>query len=351
MDKAVIILAGGNGSRLNLGYNKLLFEINNEPIYMKTLKAFEGYKIYFVSNDIKPSNVVQIEAGATRFLSVYNALKVVKEEYVLIHDCARCFITKDIIDKCNGDLFYVGVKAKDTIRIGNTTPKRDDCIIVQTPQGGLTKYFKEAYEKAYQNNKEYTDDISVVLDYFNITPIVIEGSYENIKVTTIDDIKPYMNYKIGHSFDVHRLAPNRPLILGGVNIPYKEGLLGHSDGDALYHAVAESILGALALGDLGKLFPDNDPNTLGIDSKIIVNKCVELMVENNYEINNIDIMIYAEKPKMAPFILEMRKNLSNILHTDISNISVKATTYERLGEIGSGLAIASEAYVMLRRQL
>lgn len=347
--KAVILLAGGKGIRFNLGYNKLLYEINNKPIYEYSLDAFKGYKIYFVSDDITPPGVVQVKAGATRFLSVYNALQLVEEDYILIHDCARYNIKKNVIDKCKDfDLFYVGVKPIDTIRCGKTTLNRDELIVAQTPQGGKTKILKEAYDLAFKEGKtNFTDDVSVVLNYFNIEPKVILGDYDNIKITTKDDLPT--EYKIGHSFDVHRLVENRPLILGGITIPYEKGLLGHSDGDCLLHAISEAILGALALGDLGKFYPDNIEETLNMDSKIILKEVSEKMKEYSYEVNNIDCMIYAEKPKMAPFILDMRKAIAKILGIDPALVSIKATTYEGLSEIGAGLAIASEATILLKK--
>ena len=345
--KAVILLAGGKGIRFNAGYNKLLYEINGKKIFEYSLDAFKGYKIYFVSDDITPSGVVQVKAGTTRFLSVYNALQMVEEDYVLIHDCARYNIKKDVIDKCyTYDLFYVGVKPIDTIRCGNETLDRDKLIIAQTPQGGKTSLLKDAYEKAYKENKtNFTDDISVVLNYYDITPKVIFGDYDNIKITTKDDLPK--EYKIGHSYDIHKLVNGRPLILGGIKLDYNKGLLGHSDGDSLIHSIAEAILGALALGDLGKLYPDNDPKTLNIDSKIILKDVYQKMIDLGYNINNIDCMIYAEKPKMAPYILDMRKTISSILNIDIALISIKATTLEGMGLIGNEEAIASDATVLL----
>lgn len=344
--KAVIILAAGKGERLNLGYNKLLYEIEGQPIYQKTIEAFKGYKIYFVSNDIFPENVIQIKGGKTRGESVLNALMEVKEDEVLIHDGARPYISKEIIDKCTGEAFYVGVKPKDTIRRGKETFNRDELILAQTPQGGKTSLFREAYLKAKKDNLEFTDDISVVLNYFDVDVKLIEGEYRNIKITTKEDLNDYL---IGQSWDVHRLVENRKLILGGINIPYEKGLLGHSDADVLYHSVAEAILGALALGDLGHLFPDNDPQYKDLDSSIIVRKAACLMKEKGYHINNIDSLIFAEKPKMAPYIEQMRKNIALLLEVDFSRVSVKATTYEKLGEIGEGKAIASQSIVMLKR--
>lgn len=348
--KAVILLAGGKGVRFNAGYNKLLYEINNKKIYEYSLDAFKGYKIYFVSDDIFPKDVIQVKAGATRFLSVYNALQVVKEDYVLIHDCARYNIKKSVIDKCyTYDLFYVGVKPIDTIRTGNITLNRDELIVAQTPQGGKTKILKEAYELAYKDNlTNFTDDISVVNHYFDIVPKVIFGDYDNIKITTKEDLPK--EYRIGHSFDIHKLVENRPLVLGGVKLDYKLGLLGHSDGDCLLHAISEAILGALSLGDLGKFYPDTNPKTEGIDSKVILKDIYNKMIDLDYGINNIDCMIYAEEPKMAPYILDMRKTISNILNIDIALVSIKATTFEGLGDIGNKKAIASDATILLEKR-
>lgn len=345
--KAVILLAGGKGERLNLGYNKLLYEIDGKKMYEYALEAFKGYKIYFVSNDIFPKDVIQVNAGETRFLSVYNALQKVSEDYILIHDCARYNIKKEVIDKCyTYDLFYVGVKETNTIRRGKETLNRNELIVCQTPQGGKTSIIKEAYEKAYQEKRfDFTDDVSVVLNYFDIEPKVVEGSYDNIKVTTKEDLPTI--YKIGHSFDIHCLVENRPLVLGGITLPFEKGLLGHSDGDSLLHAISEAILGALALGDLGKFFPDNDPKILNIDSKIILKDVLKMMDDLGFKINNLDCMIYAEKPKMAPFILDIRKSISKLLNIDVSLISIKATTYEKLGLVGEELAIASDATILL----
>ena len=158
-------------------------------------------------------------------------------------------------------------------------------------------------------------------------------------------------YRIGHSIDIHRLVKDRKLILGGIEIPYEYGLLGHSDADVLLHAIAESIIGALALGDIGKFFPDTDPKYKGIDSKILLKEIVEIMFQKNYEINNIDCLLIMEKPKMRPYIDLIRESVANLLQTNIDNVNVKATTNEKLGEIGRGEAIQAHAVVMLRKKV
>jgi 2-C-methyl-D-erythritol 2,4-cyclodiphosphate synthase len=154
-------------------------------------------------------------------------------------------------------------------------------------------------------------------------------------------------YRIGNGYDVHKLVENRKLILGGVEIPHEKGVLGHSDGDVLVHAIMDAILGALALGDIGKYFPDTDIFYKGIDSFILLGKVKELMDKKNYEVVNLDSIIVAQRPKINPYIDEMREKISKILETDKSNISVKATTEERLGFTGNEEGIKSYATILL----
>lgn len=153
--------------------------------------------------------------------------------------------------------------------------------------------------------------------------------------------------RIGMGYDVHKLVENRDLILGGVNIPYEKGLLGHSDADVLLHAIMDSLLGASALGDIGKHFPDTDPKYKGISSISLLKEVGKLLKENNFEIGNIDSTIIAQKPKMAPHILKMRENIAEALNISIDQINVKATTEEGLGFTGEGLGISSQSICLL----
>ena len=153
--------------------------------------------------------------------------------------------------------------------------------------------------------------------------------------------------RVGMGYDVHKLVEGRELIIGGVNIPYEKGLLGHSDADVLIHSVMDSILGALALGDIGKHFPDTDEKYKGIDSIKLLQFVYNLMIEKGYNIGNIDCTIIAQSPKMAPYIYSMRENISKSLNTDIENINVKATTEEGLGFTGTKQGIAAHSICML----
>jgi len=152
--------------------------------------------------------------------------------------------------------------------------------------------------------------------------------------------------RIGIGYDIHRLVEDRKLILGGVDIPFEKGLLGHSDADVLTHAICDAILGAAALGDIGQHFPDNDPKYLGISSLLLLRQVSEL-IASKYVINNIDSIIIAQKPKLAPFIPDMRRNIAQVLDMNIESVSVKAKTMENLGVVGEGKAIVAEAVVSL----
>ena len=155
--------------------------------------------------------------------------------------------------------------------------------------------------------------------------------------------------RIGHGYDVHKLVEGRKLILGGVEIPYEKGLLGHSDADVLTHALMDALLGAAALGDIGKLFPDNDDRFLGADSIELLREVTRVIREHGYTVGNVDCTVIAQRPKLAPYIDTMRKRIADALETDAENVSVKATTEERLGFTGSGEGIAAHAVCLIER--
>lgn len=153
--------------------------------------------------------------------------------------------------------------------------------------------------------------------------------------------------RIGQSTDIHRLVEGRKLIIGGVEIPHEKGLLGHSDADVLVHAIAEAVLGALALGDLGHHFPDTDPKWEGVSSLVILDEVTKMMEEKGYKIGNIDSLVLIERPKMAPHIQKMRENIAKALHTDVDRVSVKATRGEKLGFVGHEEGVLAQAVVLL----
>ena len=157
------------------------------------------------------------------------------------------------------------------------------------------------------------------------------------------------NFRIGHGYDVHRLVPERALILGGVTIPFDKGLLGHSDADVLLHAICDALLGAMGLGDIGKHFPDNDPAFKDIDSRILLLRTAELIREKGWQIGNIDATVVAQAPRLSPYIEKMKENIATVLDLPQNTINVKATTEEHLGFTGEGLGIAAHAVCLLFR--
>ena len=381
-----IILCAGSGTRAKLGYNKVLYKVNDKPIYAYSVDLFKSIsevgKIVIVSstndydyfvNEFKDDNrIVVTIGGKERSDSVLSGLKMCDSEVVLIHDGARPNIIKEeVLDVYNEALknkvSVLAVKAKDTIKkvdddlYAVDTLNRNELMQMQTPQGVNREMMIAGLQKI-KDKKAILDDAYVFEKVYGINAKVVLGRYENIKVTTESDLdyveflmgvkdKDMSGYfRIGHSNDVHKLVKGRKLILGGVEIPYELGLLGHSDADCVLHTVCESILGALGLCDIGTLFPDTDNKYKDMDSKIFVSKAYELMDERGYKINNIDIIIYLEKPLLVDYKPLMKECIASLLHTDVDNVTIKATRKEGLGYIGEGQAIEAESVVLLVRK-
>ena len=191
-----------------------------------------------------------------------------------------------------------------------------------------------------------TDDASLV-ERAGYEVEIVKGDYRNIKITTKEDLP--MENRIGTGFDVHRLTEGRDLILGGVSIPFERGLDGHSDADVLVHAVMDALLGAAAMGDIGKLFPDTDEAYRGISSIELLKRVGSLLTESFFLIGNIDVTVMAQRPKISPYTEQMRENISEALGTEKSRISIKGTTTEKLGFVGREEGIAAEAVCLIYR--
>lgn len=185
-----------------------------------------------------------------------------------------------------------------------------------------------------------TDDAGLA-DRIGVRAAIVEGEYGNIKITTPEDLK--MEYRIGTGYDVHRLEPDRKLILGGVCVPFEKGLLGHSDADVLVHALMDAMLGAAGLGDIGTV-PDSDPAYSGISSILLLEKTAELFRRQGYYLGNADITVICQRPRLAPYIEQMRENVAAALKAPKDRISIKATTTEKLGFDGRGEGIALKPY-------
>ena len=374
---AVVIAAAGRGTRVGGPVPKQYLKIGGEPVILKTLKAFERIEavdhIFIVTNEkyvehcrkIAEDNGIDkvdavVKGGEERQDSVYNALQEVNRRrpgvaYVLIHDGARPFVSEDVIlnvikATAEKDAAVACVAMKNSVRklSGETSHSvdRSDYYSVQTPQGFRKSILMEAYDKALREGYYGTDDASLV-ERAGYNVEIVDGDYQNIKITTKEDLP--MENRIGTGFDVHRFDPDRKLILGGVDIPHDKGLAGHSDADVLVHGLMDALLGAAALGDIGRHFPDTDEKYRGISSLVLLSKVRELLSENFYSIGNIDVTVIAQKPKISPYIDEMRTNISEVLGVEKNRINIKGTTTERLGFTGREEGIAAEAVCSIYR--
>ncbi len=385
MDKSgctAVIVAAGDSLRMKSLGNKQFLRLLGMPVLAHTIKAFEGASlvdniIIVTKESLIPDvkNIIDeysfkkvaevIKGGNTRQESVYNGiLSAEGASLVAIHDGARPLIAPEKIDEAitfakEKGSAVLGIPLSDTVKTVNEndiitgTPERNTLRLIQTPQIFPLPLLKEAYEKAQQDGFTGTDDSSLV-ERLGIDVHYIFGDYNNIKITTPEDIikaesimKGAKEMRVGFGYDVHRLVENRALILGGVNIPYGKGLDGHSDADVLIHAIMDALLGAAALGDIGKHFPDTDNSFKDIDSRILLRKVASLLKEKGFKIINIDSTIVAQSPKLAPFIEEMRENISQDLGISRDAVCVKATTTEKLGFEGRKEGISSSAVCSL----
>lgn len=374
---STILLMAGKSERFSENENKLLYILHHRPLFTYSLETFLSIKeiekiIIVVSNETKDAitnyisqnydetKICYVLGGNTRAQSVRNAIKEVKSDFVLIHDAARPLITKEdilqLISKMDtyqcGTLYH---KVYDTIKMTvdnqTTNVDRNQLKAISTPQ-----FFAQPLYPTILHPQIADETITDELTLFPTEPIAfVEESQNNKKVTTkkdVDEIIYHLEnrsfYKIGHSFDFHPFEKGRKLILGGIEIPFEKGLMGHSDADVVYHVVAESIMGALELGDLGTLFPDTDDAFKDMNSAFFVKEVVKKTNEADYEIQNIDLIIYLEKPNLKNYKVQMAKNIKEL--TNCSFVNVKATTLEKQGLIGNGFGIASEAVVLIKRK-
>ncbi|MDD2216779.1 MAG: 2-C-methyl-D-erythritol 4-phosphate cytidylyltransferase [Eubacteriales bacterium] len=378
---AVIIAAAGSGKRMGSGISKQFRLLGNEMVLEKTLKTFCNHPLvddlYLVVKKedvlycqkvfLKEKNLFKIRAivagGNERQDSVLNALDLIsrqcKPDYVLVHDGARPFISAQgitrLIEKTvEYNAAVLGVPVKDTIKRGNglyleETLKRETLFSVQTPQGFDFKLLYDSYKKAKEDCFYGTDDSSLV-ERTGKKVYLVMGEYDNIKITTKEDLAMLKEWRCGTGYDVHAFVKGRKLILGGVLIPYNMGLLGHSDGDVLTHAVMDALLGAGGLGDIGMHFPDSEVCYKDISSLNLLINVKEIIKKAGWSVGNIDITVIAEKPKIAPYRDDMKVNLAKILEVNETQINIKGTTTEKLGFCGREEGMAANAIAMIYRE-
>lgn len=370
MNKTVtaVIVAAGSSSRM--GFNKLAYRLPGGTVLQTSLRAFETHPLVqdivlvtgaddtlakqAAQGCTKPVKMVQ--GGATRAISVQNGVQAATGEIVAIHDAARPFVSHAVITQALQAAEQWGAAApavpvKDTIKQAENTmvthtPNRAGLFAVQTPQCFHRQEYLTLLEQ--YGDESITDDCQL-FERAGKPICLTPGDYENYKITTPEDLKGGNTMRIGHGYDVHKLVENRRLILGGVDIPFEKGLLGHSDADVLTHAVMDALLGAAALGDIGKHFPDTDPAYKGADSLQLARHVAALLQQQGWRIGNVDATILCQAPKLAPHIQTMRSNLAAALGVEVDAVSVKATTEERLGFTGAGEGIAVHAVALLVR--
>lgn len=370
---SAVICAAGRGERAGFNKNKLLAPLLGEPALWHTLEKFDIDEIDEVivtssETDLKeisalckPFGYTVVLGGDTRTASVKNALNEVTGNIVLIHDGARPFITKDLILKCIDSVIkfrsgICAVKLVDTAvcaEYGEICDRldRESTFRVQTPQGFFTEDIKYAYSLA--GDKVYTDD-SAVYGEFIAPPRICEGSEENIKLTFKNDFnraifggQPQFS-RVGFGVDVHAFGEGDSVTLGGIKIPCDKGLIAHSDGDVIVHALMDALLSACGLKDIGTYFPDSDDTYAGADSCFMLERVVKMLLNEGYVPSNVSITVQAEKPKLSPYIDKMREKLSGVLGINIKDIAVGAGTCEKLGFVGKGLGICAYCAVTLK---
>ena len=365
----LILLAAGDSTRLKSKIPKPFHIVNDKTLLEHSFNAFKDlhkikrtvivynkkHKKYL--NKLNLKRTLKIIGGKTRQESTFIALKRIKKmncKKVLIHDSARPNPSKDLINKIIYNLVN-NHAVVPVIKINDATKRVEKNVIFkniqrnslrfsQTPQGFT---FRKIYEKHKKNINASFDDDSALFTEADEKVVTITGSKKNLKITDKEDLNIFRSLKKGKTyygigFDIHRLTKGRKLFLGGIKIPFALGLQGHSDADPVLHALIDSLLGACKLGNIGKLFSDKNKKYKNIRSTLLLKKVIELIKSKNFLINNIDINIIAQKPKIKKYSKKMIQTISKLCEINPNQINIKGKTTEKLGLIGKGKAIASE---------
>ena len=398
MHVSAIIAAGGRGRRLGAAVPKQLLSVNGRPILQRTVEAFLGCpridRVIVVLPpelvEVPPAYLLQprierVVGGERRQDSVANGFDAlpVETEVVLIHDAARPFVDAGLLDAAidaawEAGAAIVALPSRDTVKrsatrvsghalIDETIP-RETVFLAQTPQAFRVDVLRQAVALG-RSGVEVTDEAALA-ERSGCPVRLVEGSPRNIKITTADDLvvaealatmldgeraqKPETRdtaaaWRVGTGYDLHRLVEGRPLVLGGVTIPFEKGLAGHSDADIVCHAVTDAVLGAACAGDIGQHFPDTDPRWRGASSTDLLRQVVTLVGARGYRVVNVDVTVIAERPKLGPYRQQIVDGLAAALGVDASAVSLKAKTNEGMDAVGRGEAMAAHASALLRQ--
>ena len=376
MSLFLVLLAAGDGKRLKSKLPKPYIKVNNKTLLEHSAGAFLNFNEirktvvvynkkhikYLKTNQL--GNSIKIVGGKTRQQSTFKALQKIKKmgcKKVLIHDSARPSPPRQLIKK----IIYSLKKnhaVVPIVKICDATKRVDKSFIFkniqrnslrfsQTPQGFT---FNKIYKKHKENINVSFDDDSALFTSYGEKVLAVNGSKTNLKITDKEDLDIFKSLKKGKTysgigFDIHRLVKGRKLYLGGIKIPFTLGLQGHSDADPVLHALIDSLLGACNLGDIGKLFSNKNKKYKNIRSTILLKKVIGLIKSKNFSINNVDINIIAQKPKIKKYSKKITQTIGKLCEIDPIQINIKGKTTEKLGLIGKGKAIASEVITSVTR--
>lgn len=376
----VILCASGRSSRMN-GSDKITLNLAGKPVWQWAVDAFLQYPqtrqvvvavpSERVADYAHPDSRVSFCAGgASRQESVLHAAQQLQAcDMVAVHDGARPLISQTVIDTVcraawESGAAFPAMPITDTVHIKDgdlaiQTPDRATLCAAQTPQVFSASAFTTVLSYL-KSGQPVTDDCSAAIAC-GIACRAVIGERDNLKITTVEDWhmarqiaerrsmteKKTKTMRIGHGYDVHRIQTGRPLVLGGVTLECPFGLDGHSDADVLTHAVIDALLGAAALGDIGQMFPDTDPQYRGISSLILLETAYAAVRRAGYVLNNLDATILCQRPKLVPSIPDMCRTLAYVLQTTPEQVSIKATTEEKLGFTGRGEGISAHAVCLL----
>jgi 2-C-methyl-D-erythritol 4-phosphate cytidylyltransferase / 2-C-methyl-D-erythritol 2,4-cyclodiphosphate synthase len=381
---SAIIAAGGRGSRFGAGQPKQVLALAGRPILQRSVETFtRSAAIDEVIVAVPPeliasppaylvndgTRVVLVEGGERRQDSVARAFARIdrRADVVVIHDAARPLVTDDLIRRTIDAAMQHGaaiaaVPARDTVKRADAhqmiagTLARQGIFLAQTPQAFRTDVLRAALAQASPDT-DATDE-AMLAEQAGYRVRLVDGDPRNLKITTPDDFAMAesllgagaVSIRVGNGYDLHRLVPGRPLILGGVTIPFDKGLQGHSDADAVCHAITDAILGAVGAGDIGRHFPDTDPAWKDADSIQLLRRAAAVIGEAGYAIVNIDVVVIAQRPKLVPFIAAMTENVAAALACATTQVSIKGKTNEGMDSMGTGESIAVHAVALLSKR-
>ena len=361
-----ILLAAGSSQRY--GENKLDLPLGASTVWLKSFHALSSHPEIDAVGVVTSSESVEryrmlapeaawvIPGGSTRVESTQLGIQQLPDnaEIILIHDAARPWIDHETVSRVIAGIrkegaAYAAVPVNDTIRNGHELLDREQLLAAQTPQGAQRHWISPAYQNP---PRDATDDVAI-LAAAGFRAVAVLGNPKNRKITNPGDLPQPMEIRTGLGYDVHAFSTdsNRPMWLGGIEYPDdKPGLDGHSDADALVHAVVDAVLGAIGLGDIGEHFPNTDPEWKDCPSLRFLEHAANLVKAQKFDIINVDASVLAERPKIMPRRREMEEAMALALGISSDRVSVKATTNERLGAIGRGEGIAAFAVATLRRE-